>query len=165
MPLECTIPSCRNLAKVRGLCNLHYIRQWRHGSPDVERRTTHGMSNSPTYESWRSMKERCYRTRHPAYSSYGGRGITVCEPWQSFENFLTDMGERPAGMTIDRIDNDGNYEPGNCRWATKSQQNRNRRLKMVCAHGHEMTEDNIYIRPDNGSRACQKCRSIRNDAR
>ena len=72
---------------------------------------------------WAAMLQRC-RGSHP---NYGGRGITVCERWAKFENFLADMGERPAGMTLDRKDNDGDYEPGNCRWATYSEQRRNQR--------------------------------------
>lgn len=86
---------------------------------------------SPTWRSWYNMLYRCgeptsraqerYRRKHPVY----GR-VTVCERWKSFENFLEDMGERPEGCTLDRIDNTGNYEPGNCRWATAKAQNRNR---------------------------------------
>lgn len=87
---------------------------------------------SPTRLSWVAMKERCYRTTHENYPQYGGRGISVCERWRkSFKNFLADMGERPAGMTLDRYPNtEGNYEPGNCRWATMKQQQRNRKDRV-----------------------------------
>ena len=96
-----------------------------------KRSTVHGHNPtgkaSPTYNSWHSMRARCTRASHKSYPNYGGRGITVCDRWREFANFLSDMGERPDGMTLDRIDNDGNYEPLNCRWATASQQQQNKR--------------------------------------
>ena len=83
---------------------------------------------SPTYRSWMSMKTRCLNPTPKYFQRYGGRGITVCLRWMDFKNFLADMGERPEGTTLDRYpNNNGNYEPGNCRWATKSEQNGNRR--------------------------------------
>jgi hypothetical protein len=88
---------------------------------------THGMTRSPTYRSWESMWGRCTRPNDPVYDKYGGRGISVCERWSKFEEFLSDMGTRPEGLSLDRIDNSGNYEPGNCRWATPKQQSNNTR--------------------------------------
>lgn len=91
---------------------------------------------APTYQSWTAMKSRCCCVGDQAYSQYGGRGITVCERWMRFEGFLADMGDRPDGTTIDRIDNDGNYEKSNCRWATRKQQQRNRHNnRMVTFNG------------------------------
>lgn len=104
--------------------------------------TTHGMTDSPTYVSWVEMRRRCRSDRHRA--EYRDRGITVCERWRKFENFLADMGERPDGLTLDRIDNDGNYEPGNCRWATPDQQSRNRRSVKLSP------EDAAWIRAGDG---------------
>jgi hypothetical protein len=85
--------------------------------------------NKLAYSSWAQMLYRCYNTSSPDYNQYGGRGITVSGRWRhSFKNFLEDMGSRPPGTSIDRIDGDGNYEPGNCRWATPSEQSFNRKM-------------------------------------
>lgn len=98
-----------------------------------EKRLKHGhRSNgqSRTYNSWRAMRDRCSRPSAKNYANYGGRGICVCEDWlNSFDGFLKDMGERPPGMTLDRIDVHGNYEPGNCRWATPEEQEANKRWR------------------------------------
>ena len=80
------------------------------------------------YDVWRSMKDRCLNPNYPQYKDYGGRGISICERWKtSFRNFISDMGPRPDGYVIDRIDNDGNYEPGNCRWTDRKTSQRNQR--------------------------------------
>ncbi|MBY2986433.1 hypothetical protein [Rhizobium leguminosarum] len=94
-----------------------------------ERRTSHGKSSSSEYKSWAGMLDRCRNPENKAYRNYGGRGITVCARWaNSFQTFLEDMGTKPGPeYSIDREENDGNYEPGNCRWATDETQARNRR--------------------------------------
>lgn len=82
----------------------------------------HGMSKSKTYGSWRAMRERCLDPKNKRFANYGGRGISVCERWSQFHNFLSDMGERPEGHTIERIDVNRGYEPGNCMWIPSSKQ-------------------------------------------
>jgi hypothetical protein len=91
--------------------------------------STHGLSKTPEYQCWASLIQRCTNTRNPKYLDYGGRGIAVCERWRnSFEAFITDMGVRPsASYSLDRINNDSDYEPSNCRWATIIVQNNNQR--------------------------------------
>jgi hypothetical protein len=104
----------------------------------VTRNTTHGLApregRPRAYSSWANMVRRCTHTDDPRYPEWGGRGITVCERWLSFDNFLADMGERPPGMSIDRKDNKGNYEPGNCRWATP--------------HEQQVNNENFKLTPD-----------------
>lgn len=121
---------------------------------------THGLSFSPIYEAWSSMKERCYRKAYHNYDRYGGRGISVCERWRSsFESFYKDMAPtwRP-GLTLDRIDNNGNYEPGNCRWATRSEQNNNQEKTVridgvplsVFAKQHGLSPSTVHSRIRRG---------------
>lgn len=104
--------------------------------------TKHGMNRTQPYGVWCSMKRRCYSPKYKHFDNYGGRGIKMCDAWKnSFQAFFDDMGERPTpGHSIDRIDNDGDYEPGNCRWATKSEQCSNTRANhFVVVGGHKMT--------------------------
>lgn len=103
-----------------------------------DRTRKHGMEGTPTYDVWAHMLDRCRNRRSKMYSRYGARGISVCDRWQSFENFLSDMGQKPDGLSLDRIDNNGNYEPGNCRWATDRMQNRNRSVSPVYEWKGEM---------------------------
>lgn len=97
-----------------------------------KRARTHGMSTTCEYRAWARMKDRCYNPRNKAYKYYGKRGITVCKRWlRSFRYFFADMGTRPPKLTLERVNNNGNYQPNNCRWATQTDQNRNSRQ---CLH-------------------------------
>ena len=103
--------------------------------PQADNALRHGHARhgaeSPTYFSWQAMLTRCRYPDRDAENKHAGRGISVCERWKSFDAFLSDMGERPSGKTLDRIDNNGNYEPSNCRWATPVEQSRNRRNAVL----------------------------------
>lgn len=112
--------------------------------------TTHGHSagkiktgrSSPEYAAWSNAKERCYNRNNKRYKHYGARGIVMCDQWRNrFESFYEHMGPRPRGASLDRIDNDGNYEPGNCRWATNKEQSSNKRnsIKVKLASGNEVS--------------------------
>lgn len=94
----------------------------------------HGMSRTTTYYVWNNMRSRCRDPNCENYTNYGGRGIKVCERWESFANFVWDMGVQPAGLTLDRIDTNGDYTPDNCRWVTQLDQQRNRRTNVLLSH-------------------------------
>lgn len=107
-----------------------------------KKRARHGHARtdgqSPTYNSWIAMRNRCNNPNHQSFPFYGARGIRVCESWMtSFETFLSDMGVRPDGMTLDRIDNDGHYEPSNCRWSEQPEQMQNQRHRVYVEHNGE----------------------------
>lgn len=98
----------------------------------------HGMCKTAEYKVWQGMLRRCTNHNDKRYAQYGGRGISVCDRWRSFENFYADMGDRPSDEhQIDRENNDGNYEPGNCRWATRTQQCRNKSANVMLTIGSE----------------------------
>lgn len=104
------------------------------------RETTHGRSKTPLYSAWHGMLSRCDNPKNSSYPNYGGRGISVCERWRSFENFLADMGERPEGLSLERLDNDGDYGPENCTWATSVEQATNRRsTRWVILNGERVS--------------------------
>lgn len=116
---------------------------------------------SAEYSVWVGMRRRCHDPKFKSYPDYGGRGITVCERWLSFANFLADMGRRPSpAHSIERKDNDRGYAPDNCIWATRDAQATNRRARKPrshCSNGHPLDGDNVYQRPD-GKRGCRLCR-------
>lgn len=130
-----------------------------------------GGRRSATYETWRSMVQRCTNPKADNWSRYGAKGVTVCDRWRfgedgmgGFECFLADMGERPAGLTLDREKGDVGYQRDNCRWATREQQNANRVLhnstKAACPNGHPYDGENLYRKP-NGHRVCRCCQKAR----
>jgi len=129
--MNCSFDGCDKPARTKGLCQTHYMRLWRRGDPSIvlpPGEPGDGRRKHPLYGAWAGMISRCHNPNHSSYARYGGAGVSVCDRWrQDFRAFLADMGERPEGMTLDRYpDAAGNYEPGNCRWATPAAQRANR---------------------------------------
>ncbi len=130
---QCSIEGCvKPTRPYTLLCSMHYLRKWRHGSPRV--RKTSENYNHPLRPRWWAMVERCTKPYSPSWRNYGGRGIKVCKRWLKFENFLRDMVGFAPGMSLDRVDNCGDYRPENVRWATRSQQASNTRKTRWITH-------------------------------
>ena len=101
----------------------------------IKRSRKHGMASTPIYKTWKSMRQRCYNPNDMHYKDYGGRGITICERWDKFKNFYEDMGEKPNGLEIERMNNNQGYSPENCKWATPKENSRNKRNNRIIKYG------------------------------
>jgi len=135
----CIIHDCVSPVLAKSYCRKHYLRQYKHGSPYIKKKPLakrgkeshlykHGKWNHPLYKTWTNMIDRCENNKNKAWNNYGGRGIKVCSRWHDINSFIEDMGHKRTGQSIDRIDGDKGYCKDNCRWASPTQQSRNRKF-------------------------------------
>lgn len=159
---ECYCPRCQSMV-VKRKCDIEANQTCQ--ACRKFSKVKHGHSKAgvvtDTYSVWSSMRERCLSPSSPSFHHYGGRGITIYQRWEDYVNFLTDMGVKPNGKSIDRIDNNGNYEPSNCRWATPMEQARNRRTNHVVSYNGEIMtlvefSRKVGVFPGNISRMLRK---------
>lgn len=137
-PGPCTVDGCQKKYYANGYCGMHYQRAAKYGDPLTVSVDRDGRTKHPLWQTYQNMKQRCYNKDNDNYQRWGGRGIIVCDRWlgsDGFQNFIEDMGRRPKGMSLDRKNNDGNYEESNCRWATATMQASNRHTPITNKSG------------------------------